>query len=187
MGGSFIATAHAGRLSVNEQGWRATGTVESENGEGGERMSCPVTLTGSFYARTMVKRAAAIGDLTSEVVNEERCTGAGMMRVATEGFPFRMEYESFTGTLPNISEIRTQIANLPQKSNFVLRLFAWCTYRYTPGDPHWLRYNRGARLVIAMALLRYIAGPAGCDPVLITSIGGGYTTRGGGNLDFTLI
>jgi hypothetical protein len=187
--GAFAGSVSAGRLSVSEQRWTLNGTVESENGEGAFRIRCPVTLTGSFYARTFAKTRAAIGEIQSERVGEAACTGEGSMRVDTEGFPYRYEYESFTGTLPNISEIRTQIANLPRRWNLYRWWpIQWCGYQYWPGDPTWSRINRAGAVATHYAWLRYISGPwPGCPPVLVAIVGGGYVSSSRAPLTISLI
>src|SRR6185436_3861009 len=75
------------------------------NGEA--RLTCDVTLEGSFHYRTIVKsRLSLVGYITRVDVNEAGCTGAGLLagaraRANRETLPWHISYEGFTGRLPN--------------------------------------------------------------------------------------
>jgi hypothetical protein len=73
---------------------------------------CPLTLEGSLHARTFVKgNYNLIGHITRAVVGTPtQCTG-GEATVLTESLPWNVRYESFTGTLPNITSLRVLVAN----------------------------------------------------------------------------
>jgi len=186
--GAFIGVASAGRLSLSETRWRIHGTVESEDGSGGFRITCPVTVSGSFYARTLAKVRAAIGEVTSETVNEAACTGAGRMRIETRGFPYRMEYESFTGTLPNIREIRTRNSTIVRRYNlYNIFLLQWCGYEHDPAIDHSYTVINALGVAVHLGELRYISGPEGCPPFLITPIRGTMLSTGGAALTIRLI
>jgi hypothetical protein len=65
-------------------------------------VSCNVTLNGSFIRGTFTKvRGTTVGTLSSATVRE--CTGGS---ITYSGFPVSITYESFEGTLPNITGIK---------------------------------------------------------------------------------
>jgi hypothetical protein len=65
---------------------------------------CDVTLEGSFHYRTMLKvREALIGAISRVVANNCR---TGSATVLSTNLPWHIRYQSFEGTLPNITGIR---------------------------------------------------------------------------------
>jgi hypothetical protein len=74
---------------------------------GGIRVSCPVTLEGSFHSRTISKVSGQlIGYTTRAQVGsgEPPCKG-GTARANTETLPWHQQYNGFIGTLPRIRGI----------------------------------------------------------------------------------
>jgi hypothetical protein len=68
---------------------------------------CDVTLEGSFHYRTFIKlRETLVGYITRAIAN--RCT-EGSATVLTTNLPWHIRYQSFVGTLPNITGIRLRI------------------------------------------------------------------------------
>lgn len=113
---AVVSTASAGRLSVSNQNIRATWASIEFNAEGLAVIRCPLTLEGSFHTRTIAKTARAlIGAVTRAIVNQAGCSnGIGAPFNGTERYngtttpntlPWHITYESFTGTLPNITAI----------------------------------------------------------------------------------
>jgi hypothetical protein len=101
-----VGNASARNLSLNEQSFRAVWTP-LEFVAGGNTVKCNVTLEGSFHYRTIVKRAdALIGFITRAIANT--CTG-GSATVLTATLPWHLPYEGFSGTLPNITDIRIKL------------------------------------------------------------------------------
>jgi hypothetical protein len=74
---------------------------------GGVRVSCPVSLEGSFHSRTLSK---VCGSLIGRVIETKvkECTG-GTMTALTETLPWHVRYNSFTGTLPRITGITAMV------------------------------------------------------------------------------
>lgn len=102
-----VGSASANHLSYSETRFRIiwASLTFSESG-GGFPITCPVTLEGSFNARTFTKtREAESGLITSASVNNAGCT-EGQATVLTATLPWRVRYQSFTGTLPNILTVR---------------------------------------------------------------------------------
>jgi len=136
--GALVSNASATRLSSNSQTLRATFSSLEFNGEGIAIIRCPVTLEGSFHSRTIAKvERALIGAVTRAVVKQESCTnGIGAAFNGTERYngttspntlPWHLTYESFSGTLPNISAVNILLSRF----RFGLRDNAgFCTGQY---------------------------------------------------------
>ncbi|MBS1869468.1 MAG: hypothetical protein JSS99_07365 [Actinobacteria bacterium] len=102
-----VGSASANRLSYSEQSFRIVWTrlIFSEAG-GGFPINCPVTLEGSFHARTFTKtRDQLSGYITNAVVNNAGCT-EGHATILRATLPWHVTFQSFTGTLPNITGVR---------------------------------------------------------------------------------
>jgi len=146
LAGAVAGTASAGRLSWSSQNlrmtWSAMTFIASE--ELGIMWSCPVTLEGSFHARTMVKTVnALIGYITrAAIAPAPVCTG-GQATVLSETLPWHFRYAAFTGTLPNIT---TTTLNIVGESIFFdFPAFGIrCLYRSTAAEPIRLRFAREA-------------------------------------------
>jgi len=104
------AVASAGLIEIlnAERGFRETWTaLEFRNSVGGATVRCAVTLEGSFNLLAIEKVAGTnIGSITRASLGG--CTG-GTATVLTEGLPWELTYDSFTGTLPNIASIRERV------------------------------------------------------------------------------
>jgi hypothetical protein len=112
---SAVSTASARSLSTSNQNIRATWrSLEFRSPI--VTIRCPVTLEGSFHARTIQKMARTlIGAITAATVNQGACTnGRGIAfngrepyggGTAPQTLPWHLTYEAFTGTLPNITSI----------------------------------------------------------------------------------
>jgi len=101
---SAVGTASAGRLSVSSQRFRvAWSRLEFQSEVATVR--CPVTLEGSFHSATIAKIARLlIGAVTRVNIREASCQeGSASINNAT--LPWHVTYESFSGTLPNISAV----------------------------------------------------------------------------------
>jgi hypothetical protein len=95
--------ASARSLSISNQNVRATWSRLEFTGSG-IAIRCPVTIEGSYHARTIAK---VIGNLKGAIrqvtIKNESCTGGTL---AIERPPWHWTYEGFTGTLPNITATR---------------------------------------------------------------------------------
>jgi hypothetical protein len=94
-----IGTAPAGKLSFSSQTFRAVW---------GELLfdirPCEIVIEGSFHARTFAKTAETLlGHVTRATVNALFCQ---RIIVLASSLPWRIRYESFTGTLPQITAIK---------------------------------------------------------------------------------
>src|SRR4029077_15971917 len=95
----LVGSASANRLSQSSLQFKLSYTPLSIIPSFGGTVRCPVTVEGSYHATTITKTAGAlIGYLTSYVVGT--CE-AGRLRANTETLPAHIQYEGFTGSLPN--------------------------------------------------------------------------------------
>jgi hypothetical protein len=109
-----IGTASAGRFSTSEQRFRVTWSRLTLSGFA-TNVQCEVTLEGSYHYRTFVKVAESlVGHITGVTVRHP-CTGGeawaynGTERLGvttlSNSLPWHVRYQSFNGTLPNITAI----------------------------------------------------------------------------------
>jgi hypothetical protein len=99
------SSASANRLSGNSRTFRSVFTPLSFIAEGFGTVRCPVTLEGSFHSSTIGKVAhALVGYVSRATLTNASCTG-GSSTISTEALPWPISYESFQGTLPNISGV----------------------------------------------------------------------------------
>lgn len=192
-GAAFASTATANRLSVSETTYRMTSAAgEFENGEGGERVRCPITLSGSFSSRTFAKvNGAAIGRLSTMRIGESSCTEETELRVEASGLPVNLEYTGFEGTLPNITGVRMSHPTIPDVIKIFHRPFFYtCTYTYRPGNISTVSIIRealGWRRYIVNATLSFREGTGPCARTLQIRHEGPLMTGGGGTFTVTLI
>jgi hypothetical protein len=135
---SAVATASARSLSVSEQSFRAT-WASLEFAGGGATIRCRVTLEGSFHTRTIAKVERSLIGAISRATVAHPCTGGEgwadngtetePLGTAPNKLPFHVTYESFAGTLPNISTVNLLLSRV----SFVIRatvLGLTCQGRY---------------------------------------------------------
>jgi hypothetical protein len=100
-----VGTASATRLATSAQTFRIQWSALNFQAGGGVSVSCPVTLSGSFHSRTISKVSGQlIGYVNVARVNEASCSG-GTARARSETLPWHVQYNSFGGTLPNITSV----------------------------------------------------------------------------------
>jgi hypothetical protein len=124
---TFSSSSSTFRFAFRELRFNATfGTV-----------TCQLTYEGSFHSRTIAKVVGAlIGYLTA--VNLGPC-GVGTATILRETLPWHIQYQSFTGVLPNINSIRVNT-----QTRFRIRepFGATCLFASTPERPATLTFNR---------------------------------------------
>ena len=100
---SAVGTASARGLSMNSENIRVTWARLEFQG-GFFTVSCPVTMEGSYHGRTISKAVANLkGGMRRMSIKNESCTNG---TVAVERLPWHWVWDSFTGTLPNITATR---------------------------------------------------------------------------------
>ena len=113
-----VGAAAASQMSTGSQTIRATWSrLQLSNTFSPEQpVECQVTLEGSFHSNTIQKtRRALIGYVSRSSVNA--CT-TGSATIDQESLPWHLTYESFSGTLPNI----TSVALLLVRASFLIGL-----------------------------------------------------------------
>jgi len=107
---ALVGSAAARNLSTTSQRQRITWVRLTFENTSGSRTTCPVTLEGSFHTRTTPKSVGSLlGYITrADVGTPAQCEG-GEATILTATLPWHIQYEGFTGTLPNIATIRLQL------------------------------------------------------------------------------
>jgi len=101
-----VSAAPARNLSVSEQAANIVWTP-LELVMAGRSFRCNATLGARFHYRTMVKSDnALIGYINSATMNT--CTG-GSATILAATLPWHITYRGFSGTLPNITNIRMNV------------------------------------------------------------------------------
>jgi len=121
---ALVSGVSARNLSVSNQSIRMTWrSLEFATFLGGFSTRCPLTIEGSFHARTLTKVARAlIGYITAARSKSESCTGGrawvynGVERLEgitlPTSLPWHLTYERFTGALPNIERLSFLLSNM---------------------------------------------------------------------------
>jgi hypothetical protein len=107
--GGLTGSASARSLSFSSQTMRATFSTVSFEGPFGTT-NCAVTLESSMHTRTIPKLSGwLLGYITRADLGP--CS-TGTATILRETLPWHMRYESFAGTLPNITSIRAQVVGV---------------------------------------------------------------------------
>jgi len=132
-----VSTAAAGHLSTSSRTLRATFREVRLRLPFGVT-NCLVTLEGTLHSSTIAKVAGTLMGYITRAAGPTCLSGSAT--ILSETLPWHIQYESFTGTLPNILTIRTKVIG-----------FAWrlrepngvtCLLRSTAAEPVLLAYNR---------------------------------------------
>jgi hypothetical protein len=169
---SASATRFAFRNELRTNSWRATWSEITFTGGFGTGR-CALTLEGSFHTLTITKtRSSLVGFVNAASVSG--CTFSGT--VLRETLPWHLQYESFSGTLPNISSVQLKIIGFDfriTEPNFGIS----CLFRSTEALPLIETLTREASGVIRSATLSgTLASGAECG--LRVSFGGTTTSFG---------
>jgi hypothetical protein len=114
-----VSSASARSLSVSNQSIRVT-WARLEFAEALVTIRCQVTLEGSFHTQTIAKIVGSlVGYVTRAIMNQSACTnGRGAVFNGTEAYnggtapntlPWHLTYESFQGSLPNITALQALV------------------------------------------------------------------------------
>jgi hypothetical protein len=139
--GTLVSTTSARRFGLTNQSFRAVWTGgAAETGlefvVGMTTIKCPATLEGSFHSRTLSKVAEAlIGYVTRAAVG--MCAG-GTVTLQAGTLPWHIRYDSFSGTLPVITEVHVRILGalyLISAREVPFGLLLACKYEATAATP----------------------------------------------------
>lgn len=98
----------------------------------GATIRCPVTLEGSFHSLTFSPVAGApIGYISRASAASASCTG-GRATLLAETLPWRVQYESSVGTLPEITGIRLKVLGVALRGE---ASELNCLYKSTEASP----------------------------------------------------
>lgn len=78
---------------------------------GGLTIVCPVTMEGSFHSRTIAKTAGLLVGHVTRAEFQSPCEGTNV-RALSGTLPWHLQYDSFTGTLPNIETVYFRIVGM---------------------------------------------------------------------------
>jgi len=135
---ALVGVASAARLSTTTLGINASWTRMNFRGGLGTA-ECEVIVNGAFHERTIAKTAGLLtGFITA--ANITRCA-RGAAAALRETLPWHVQYDSFTGTLPNITTIRARVIGVAyrvQEPTFGIT----CLSRSTTEEPAFLSFNR---------------------------------------------
>jgi len=149
----------------NSLGSRAWGASWSEFGFGERISRCSLTLEGSLHSNSIVKtRGSLVGYVTGGGVSG--CGAFITATVLTANLPWHIRYKSFSGTLPNISNINFEIVGFEYRIRETAFLIE-CLYRSTverPLNMVWRRISPG--LIAAGELSGNIPANCGLEPEL---------------------
>jgi hypothetical protein len=119
--GALVSDAGARRFEVSNQHFRAVfAELKTIGSVFGIEIACAVTLEGSVHSRTISKVSGQlIGYITRAIVTHP-CTEGEMfvlngfepiedLAVADQTLPWHVRFNSFAGTLPNISRLNVQV------------------------------------------------------------------------------
>jgi len=139
--GVVVSAASAGRLSSSSTTIRATWARYDYTGGFGT-VECEVTLEGSMHARTMTKTAGALSGFITAASVSSPCR-RGSSTILSETLPWHVTYKGFSGTLPNITSVVTDITG----GGFRIREPTFgigCLTRTTAERPSTGTFNLGA-------------------------------------------
>jgi len=140
-----VGTASAGRFSSSEQRFKVTWSSLELSGFA-TNVRCAVTLEGSYHYRTFAKTPEALVGYVTGVTVRHPCTGGEAWAfngtenlegtTLSNSLPWHIRYESFGGTLPNITEINQRLigSRFLVKATF-LGVTVRCTYTTTSAQP----------------------------------------------------
>jgi hypothetical protein len=146
---ALVGVASAGKLSTSSQTLRATFREVRFSGGFGST-TCPVTVEGSFHERTISKNSGALtGYITRAIIGT---CATGTATILAETLPWHVRYNSFTGTLPNITSVVANIVGTAFQIHEPV-FGITCLARATEGEPARITFNREAGGVLTTAVL----------------------------------
>jgi hypothetical protein len=144
-----ITPVSANRLSLRTdwttRGWRATWSASNLRIRALEATSsCSLTLEGSFHSGSFTKTISSLLGFVTDGRTEIGCT------VLRETLPWHIQYQAFSGTLPNITRVTLRIIGAGLRVNMAGTL---CLMRSTEAEPLTETLTRDAGGVITSAEL----------------------------------
>jgi hypothetical protein len=135
-----VTTAQARRFELSNQFFRVvwSGLTFSEvGGAEGPQVTCAVTLEGSFHSRTLSKVSGQLIGYVTFARVKRPCLGGNAWTLdgverPVQTLPWHIRYDSFRGTLPNVTGILVQLID----TSFLVEIFPiGCLYKSTTANP----------------------------------------------------
>ncbi|MFL5909756.1 MAG: hypothetical protein ACJ768_04200 [Gaiellaceae bacterium] len=136
---AFVPRASARAFSFDDNNFRAAWNSIEFASESITSIRCPLTLEGTFVSRTVAKRVGAVigrvirADVRGGLAAGE-CTN-GSVRANTETLPWDIAYDSFAGTLPNITSVRLSLVGASFEADSLDFLIPKCRSTMTITEP----------------------------------------------------
>jgi hypothetical protein len=132
--GACASSSSANKLSLSNRNFRVV-FGEPVGEPPPDEIGCAVTLEGSFHYGTMVKATnALIGFISRASLRPASCRG-GKMTILAATLPWHVAYESFSGTLPRITQIATKVVGMGLLGEFENFPGSSCLIRTTTEHP----------------------------------------------------
>jgi hypothetical protein len=158
-----IGTASAARLSISSQALTLTWAALNFSGTG-LNITCAVSHEGSFHSRTITKTVGSlIGHIRGGRITHPCTGGEAWILNGTERagntYPWSIHYQSFEGSLPNITGIRVALI---EAAYLIQNGLLLCLFQATVTNPAYGILTRntttgaitGLRLDESVAILR---------------------------------
>jgi hypothetical protein len=156
----------------------------------GALFSCPLTLEGTFHSRTVSKVSGQlIGYVTSAFVGRAEACSGGSLTILHETLPWHVRYDSFTGTLPSISSVKSQIIGVKMR---LADASITCTFTSTASGPLFATASRERGGLVAQETLSGTI-PAdgfcafGASSITLAGATPGVTSQEGAAMAMTLV
>jgi hypothetical protein len=162
--GALVSPAFAGRLSLSSDLVAETFTRTNFSGGLGT-IECDLILTKILHSRSFAKtRLLLLGYIIA--ANITRCARGGAT-ILRETLPWHIRYDSFSGTLPNITSFKTLMVGFAlrvREPTFGIE----CLARSTPEESYALTYNLSGGVIQSVSL----SGTSHCGSSIVGAISG---------------
>jgi hypothetical protein len=194
-----VGTASANRLEFSENHiravWEAAERTRFIDTGGTFGIECQVTIEGSFHSRVISKLSGQLIGFVTVAEAPFMCFAGGEVAIlngseplpgggtATNSLPWHIRYDSFSGTLPNITGIRIQIVGA---AILMWNGLVQCLFKSTEGTPLYAILEVAAGTITAMrwdetrAIPKFFELSLGCPPsAKLTKRSTSFTVQGG--------
>lgn len=152
-----VSGAGARRIELSNQRFRIIwNPLQFSNTGIGFSTGCPVTLEGSFHSKTLSKVSGnLVGYVTRTYIQHPSCSPrfvnflSGAPEAEPSTLPWHVRYDSFSGTLPSITQLDFQIINF--EVDIELN-GTTCLFGSTPARPFFLLVTIGAGGILEKAI-----------------------------------
>lgn len=125
----------------------------------GQNISCPVTIAGSFHSKTISKVSGQLVGYINRVIVGSAACSEGSARALAETLPWHIQYNSFTGTLPNITGITFTMVGI--RFSHTNHEGITCLIGTTQANPGWATSELSSGRVTGLRILSEHTIPLG--------------------------